>query len=764
MNKAQEIKEVIANFIMKVCSKERYIEIRRQLLCDKNDFEPYVAFNRLARSNDSSGITTHNITNFLGDSMIVVDEICTKALLHHYDSDADDVLSYKEFLDIVLPKEHPDLRAFVTQRECFEITNDEYLSYETEAALAVLIDREINLFEDVLEAKDKLDKNGLSGYKIVEIIHGSGNGSLTFKNLRKFIHESGIMPYDSEIISFLRRVDRDDDGVITADELEKFLSLFTFAKKSIRYNSSRRNPPQKRDLKTKSPKRKIVNNKVSLLSSKKMPSILSNTYDDDKGTAKRSGSTNGKSGPSGGTSGFRSGVGSVQKDRGNHRESLVATMGAPDTENYDFQDRRRSSIQLTRELEEIKKWTSKAKRDRNARKEVISELEFSMKKENESNLNNHSSNTYKVSGGGARIHNYSTLAATCSNTSQIHAGGERMSFQNQRISHKHYSGKTPSSKIKRNSHHQSRHSTLYDSKMDEYGGSPSLINTKAAELVGRANYPETSMLGFSSHKSRQEEAPKGSQTAKMNGGDRRRDSFGYSSNMHQRGAGGYQSSYGSEQRPSLSRSKPHGGSGVNKEPRNSLSGVGDTGPKNTGLYRRSSVGRDEHGKQMPRHHQQGSVSKNSNSRSPIQIRSTNGKLAPRRSVKSSNKIGVLSGSVEKRSNPYNSTSKKPNTPTHKYHDFNSRRPPGAPLSKTGSLSATVGAGDGASKPPQNYRRESFGGRSSLPIKDDPINRSYQKDRRESGVHKKEPQGANLPPKTYERHGKCVLPNFCSEAI
>jgi len=271
MNKGQEIKEVIANFFMKVCSKERYIEVRRQLLCDKNDFEPYVAFNRLARAcNESSGITGKSIVAFLEESVIKVDLKETKALLHHYDSDTDDVLSYKEFLDIVLPKEHPDLRAFVTQRECYEITHDEYLSYETEAALAMLLEREIKLFRDVMEDKMKLDQYGLSGYKIVEIIDGDGEGNLNYNNLRNFIHESGIIPYDAEIISFLRRVDRDDDGAINAKELEKFLSLFTFSQKNHQLEErNKMRHTKKADLKLKSPKRKIVNTKVSLLSHKK---------------------------------------------------------------------------------------------------------------------------------------------------------------------------------------------------------------------------------------------------------------------------------------------------------------------------------------------------------------------------------------------------------------------------------------------------------------------------------------------------------------
>lgn len=34
----------VSNFITKVCSMERQIELKRQALCDRIDFEPYVVF------------------------------------------------------------------------------------------------------------------------------------------------------------------------------------------------------------------------------------------------------------------------------------------------------------------------------------------------------------------------------------------------------------------------------------------------------------------------------------------------------------------------------------------------------------------------------------------------------------------------------------------------------------------------------------------------------------------------------------------------
>ena len=249
---------------MKVCSLERYIEIKRQMLCDKNDFEPYVAFQRLSR-NGQKGISSANIMQFLSENLVDLSLSKCRNIINHYDSDLDGVLSYKEFLEMVLPKEHPDLRAFVTQRQCFDIQQEEYLSYETEAAMAVLLNLEIDLFEDAGIQKSEMDKLALSGHKVVELIDGDPEGNLNYTNIQKYLNNSGLMAYESEIINFLRRVDRDDDGVITGNELMNFLQKF---------DRPQRTPESKRDytielnhtkLQCLSPGRKIVTNTVSMI-------------------------------------------------------------------------------------------------------------------------------------------------------------------------------------------------------------------------------------------------------------------------------------------------------------------------------------------------------------------------------------------------------------------------------------------------------------------------------------------------------------------
>lgn len=171
---------------------------------------------------------------------------------------------------MVLPKEHPDLRAFVTQRECFDISEEEFLSYETEVGLAVLIEKEIKVFKECYDEKIELTKLELDAEKIIEIIDEDKEGNLNFKNLRNFFHDSGLLPYDAEIISLLRRVDRDDDGIILPIELEKFLKLFFDPETKRDYEDMKLNKAVKQmDVRRESPGRKIVQNRITLLSSER---------------------------------------------------------------------------------------------------------------------------------------------------------------------------------------------------------------------------------------------------------------------------------------------------------------------------------------------------------------------------------------------------------------------------------------------------------------------------------------------------------------
>jgi len=266
--KRREIKEAITAFIMKICTKERYIEIRRQILCDKNDFEPYVAFKRLTRDS-SDGINHKTLIKFQKENMNPTVLNRAKTLINHYRAPISPNIKYKQFLEIVLPRENADLRAFITQRECFDIKKGEYLSYDTELALASLLKQEINIFSDLEDEKSRLDGLGLSPGRIIFEVDKKNSKDLNFQNLKEFLGDSGIAAFDNELISFLRRVDRDDDGVINLHELERFLKLFDTTREGNKSNpgglGAKKGSITQEKLRSVSPARIIVKNPVTLI-------------------------------------------------------------------------------------------------------------------------------------------------------------------------------------------------------------------------------------------------------------------------------------------------------------------------------------------------------------------------------------------------------------------------------------------------------------------------------------------------------------------
>lgn len=266
----KQINQAISDFIMRVFLKERYIELKRQQLCDMDDFEPYVAYNRLVR-NQFGGITAKNLKIFLEENSVITTLAKCEVIVDQYNANQNQVLSYKEFLDIVLPKEHPDLRAFVTQRECFDINKDEYLSYDTEVALSNLFDLEINLYEELVEEKKKLDNLGIDVKDILSIINKGSPGcdSINFASTKSYIEDCGINTYDFEIINFIRRFDQNDDGIVEQGDVSRFFGRIDSILRQV--DLSRRGivGTSREAVRDRSPLRKIVSTKVTLVKSKK---------------------------------------------------------------------------------------------------------------------------------------------------------------------------------------------------------------------------------------------------------------------------------------------------------------------------------------------------------------------------------------------------------------------------------------------------------------------------------------------------------------
>ena len=106
---------VLKTLLETICEVEIIIERQRQQLCEHRSFAPYSAFCRIDRRARES-IEPADLVAYLesNGSKRSIPE-CAK-LIHYFDSDEDGMLSYSDFIQLVLPCDNNDLRLEVQRK------------------------------------------------------------------------------------------------------------------------------------------------------------------------------------------------------------------------------------------------------------------------------------------------------------------------------------------------------------------------------------------------------------------------------------------------------------------------------------------------------------------------------------------------------------------------------------------------------------------------------------------------------------------------
>lgn len=93
-------------------------------------------------------------------------------------------------------------------------------------ALARILESETKIYEECSEEREVLRDLRVDADFFMEIVDRKEERRLNFGNLRLFFDDGGLILHDAEVVSFLRRVDRYDEGSIRITELSRFLRLF----------------------------------------------------------------------------------------------------------------------------------------------------------------------------------------------------------------------------------------------------------------------------------------------------------------------------------------------------------------------------------------------------------------------------------------------------------------------------------------------------------------------------------------------------------
>lgn len=94
--------------------------------------------------------------------------------------------------------------------------------------------------------------NNFSAALLFSIIDRADTGFVDFNNLHEFFETQGVYPYEEEVISILKRLDKDDDGRITLAEFKaglapkNFKGNFSYKRAILTSVSPKRSPSEKR--------------------------------------------------------------------------------------------------------------------------------------------------------------------------------------------------------------------------------------------------------------------------------------------------------------------------------------------------------------------------------------------------------------------------------------------------------------------------------------------------------------------------------------
>lgn len=217
----QKTIHLFCDFLLEISSLEQKVESSRQMLSSLSDFEPYSVFQRLLNTSDNT-INATDISIFLAQNGLDYSEVSTILFIRHYDNDYDDKLSYLDFLRALLPMKNPVLRTIISQRPTYEVKKLRKLDFEIEFGVSRLIEREIT-GQISIKAFQKDFIYNLYDFDLKEIffsIDEMGKGYLDADDLKYFFEKNGFPVNKDQVISIIKRLDRDNDGKIGFEEFK----------------------------------------------------------------------------------------------------------------------------------------------------------------------------------------------------------------------------------------------------------------------------------------------------------------------------------------------------------------------------------------------------------------------------------------------------------------------------------------------------------------------------------------------------------------
>ena len=249
MHYPQTLKQ-LAEFFVTFATSESEIEAQRIKLSQLEDFDPQLSFQRIDRQN-LGYITVSDLLDFLRKYDAQLSDTEIFSFYEMFDSDADQRLSYADFLEAVLPTTNPILRQDITQRHSIGKTRTATQQTDINQALANFLQTAISFYHRInLIKRSLITSSDWDAHEAFVKIDKERTGFIDRYCLLTFLKQytKFALSFD-ELLPLYRIIDTDNDGklcypefqaVFIAKPLQQYRPVNDFSKQPENSNSQTR--------------------------------------------------------------------------------------------------------------------------------------------------------------------------------------------------------------------------------------------------------------------------------------------------------------------------------------------------------------------------------------------------------------------------------------------------------------------------------------------------------------------------------------------
>ena len=223
------IENLVIKLLITISNKEKEVEINRQLLGKNIDFDVFQLYCFLDKEKKNY-ITSLDLMEFLHKNGVYPNQLEMEFIILFYDKNADNVLSYTEFLNMILSENNLCLRKICEER-IGSLSYENNIPNDIGYLFISLLEKEIELIRIVNRIINEI--KGQCDFNFHEIYHLLiGCQSYINKDtLRTFLLNHDITFSEDDLDNIMKRLDLNEDHIINFFEFHKF---FCFADSNCR--------------------------------------------------------------------------------------------------------------------------------------------------------------------------------------------------------------------------------------------------------------------------------------------------------------------------------------------------------------------------------------------------------------------------------------------------------------------------------------------------------------------------------------------------